>query len=202
MIEGMKLNQTSKKLTKSEWLELNGFSQEGKTYIVLGNSYPIKEQLKGAGFRFTQLLRWHYSAKSADLPETCHYHELDFNDYFTWNEEQGIAFMKENARQNIERIFDPIQESNSEYVGEIDEKIENIRCVLKNIGGYNTAYGYRWVYNFVDENGNQFSWHTNGNKLLLPEMIVDLSGTIREHIEYKGIKTTKLVRCKVVPVNQ
>ena len=198
----LKLNQTDKKLTKLEWFELNGFSPEGKTYMVLGNSYPIKNQLKDAGFRYTQLLRWHAPVNTLELPDTCHYHELNYNDYFVWDEEKGISFMKENARKNIELLFNLVPVSSSQYVGQIDEKIESVRCVLRNIGGYNTAYGYRWVYNFVDENGNQFSWHTNGNKLLLPEMVVDLSGTIREHIEYKGVKTTKLVRCKVVPVNQ
>jgi hypothetical protein len=77
-----------RKITKTEWLEANGFSEYGVTYLVLGNSYPIKDSLKDAGFKFSPLLRWHGGNCDFELPEGCYYKELQFEDVFVWNEEE------------------------------------------------------------------------------------------------------------------
>ena len=188
------------KLTKGQWLEINGFSNKGISYIVLGNSYPIKDALKEAGFKFSPLLRWHSPENTFILPDTCSYLEIRYEDFFEWDEEAGISFMKENTREKLDLIFNPPCESPSKFVGEIDEKICELRCRVKNIGGYNTAYGYRWVYNFIDENGNEYSWHSTYNKSLSAGMELEISGTIKEHKEYKGINTTILTRCKVTQI--
>ena len=44
---------TKEKVTKGKWLEENGFSHLGETYVVMGNSYSIKDALKEAGFKFS-----------------------------------------------------------------------------------------------------------------------------------------------------
>ena len=76
-----------RKITKTEWLEMNGFSEYGVTYLVLGNSYPIKDDLKENGFKFSPLLRWHGDTNDFDLPEGCYYKEFCFDEVFIWNEE-------------------------------------------------------------------------------------------------------------------
>ena len=187
----------AKKMTKTEWLAVNGFSEYGVTYLVLGNSYPIKEDLKEAGFKFSPLLRWHCSNCDFELPEDCEYKELYYEDLFTWDEDSHTTFMKEGTREKIDLIFNPIVESNSQFVGEIGERIRNIPMRVRNIGGFDSAYGYKWVYTFEDEDENVYSWFTTSQQAISVGMNCIVTGTIKAHVEYKKVFTTQLNRCIV-----
>jgi hypothetical protein len=184
-----------RKITKTEWFEVNGFSEYGVTYLVLGNSYPIKDTLKEEGFKFSPLLRWHADNCDFVLPEGCYYKELQFEDVFTWSEEENVAFMKEGAREKIEEIFNPKVVYNSDYVGEIKERIRDIPVEVRAIGGFDSAYGYKWVYTFIDEDGNLYTWFTTAQQTVTLGDRVILTGTVTAHVEYKGARTTQLNRC-------
>ena len=185
----------AKKLTKTEWLTVNGFSEYGVTYLVLGNSYPIKDELKEAGFKFSPLLRWHGPEANYALPENCSYYELRYEDLFTWDEDSHTTFMKEGAREKIDLIFNPIVESNSQFVGEIGERLRDIPMQVRNIGGFDSAYGYKWVYTFEDNDGNVYSWFTTSQQAISIGMKCIVTGTIKAHVEYKSVFTTQLNRC-------
>ena len=186
-----------KRLSKKEWLELNGFSQYEVTYLVLGNSYSIKDELKENGFKFSPLLRWHSDNCDFQLPDNCKYYELHYDELFVWDENTQTTFLKEGARDRIELIFNPISETNSEYVGEIGERLHKIPMKIRNIGGFDSAYGYKWVYTFEDENGNVYSWFTPSQQAVTIGMECHVSGTIKAHVEYKRVPTTQLSRCNI-----
>lgn len=186
-----------KKLTKTEWLEANGFSKYGVTYLVLGNSYPIKDKLKENDFKFSPLLRWHCGNCDFELPESCQYYELHYEDLFTWDEDSHTTFMKEGTREKIDLIFNPIVESNSQFVGEIGERIRDIPVTVRNIAGFDSAFGYKWVYTFEDKDGNVYSWFTTSQQPLSVDMNCSVTGSIKAHVEYKKILTTQLTRCKI-----
>ena len=187
----------AKKLTKTEWLTVNGFSEYGVTYLVLGNSYPIKDELKEAGFKFSPLLRWHGPEAHYTLPENCNYYELRYEDLFTWDEDSHTTLMKEGAREKIDLIFNPIVESNSQFVGEIGERLRDIPMQVRNIGGFDSAYGYKWVYTFEDNDGNVYSWFTTSQQAVSVGMKCIVTGTIKAHVEYKSVFTTQLNRCVI-----
>lgn len=184
-----------RKLTKTEWLEVNGFSEYGVTYLVLGNSYPIKDDLKDAGFKFSPLLRWHCGNCDFKLPETCKYYELQYEDLFTWDEETNTTFMKEGAREKIELIFNPVVESNSQFVGEIGDRLRDVPMSVRNIAGFDSAYGYKWVYTFEDADSNVYSWFTTSQQAVAVGMKCIITGTVKAHVEYKKVFTTQLTRC-------
>lgn len=188
----------AKKMTKTEWLAVNGFSEYGVTYLVLGNSYTIKEDLKEAGFKFSPLLRWHGDNCNFELPEDCEYKELYYEDIFIWDEDSHTTFMKEGTREKIDLIFNPIVESNSQFVGEIGERLRDIPMTVRNIGGFNSAYGYKWVYTFEDKNGNVYSWFTTSQQAISVGMDCIVTGTIKAHVEYRKVFTTQLNRCKII----
>ena len=188
----------AKKMTKTEWLAVNGFSEYGVTYLVLGNSYSIKDDLKEAGFKFSPLLRWHCDNCNFELPEGCEYKELHYEDVFIWDEESHTTFMKEGAREKIDLIFNPIVESNSQFVGEIGERLRDIPMTVRNIGGFNSAYGYKWVYTFEDKDGNVYSWFTTSQQAISVGMDCIVTGTIKAHVEYRKVFTTQLNRCKII----
>ena len=186
-----------RKITKTEWLEANGFSEYGVTYLVLGNSYPIKDILKDKGFKFSPLLRWHCGNCDFELPEGCYYKELQFEDVFIWNEEEKVAFMKEGTRDKLDEIFNPKEENHSDYVGEIKERLRDISTKIRSIAGFDSAYGYKWVYTFIDEEGNLYTWFTTAQQPVSIGDHVNLTGTVKAHVEYKGARTTQLTRCKL-----
>ena len=187
----------TKKMTKAEWFAVNGFSEYGVTYLVLGNSYPIKDDLKEAGFKFSPLLRWHGDNCDFELPEGCEYKELHYEDIFTWDEESHTTFMKDGIREKIDLIFNPIIESNSQFVGEIGERLRDIHVQVRNIAGFDSAYGYKWVYTFEDKNENVYSWFTTSQQSVAVGMNCIISGTVKAHVEYKKVFTTQLTRCKI-----
>lgn len=188
---------TKEKLTKSEWLETNGFSEDGKTIIVLGNSYSIKDKLKELGFKYSPLLRWHCGNWTEEKLKGISYAVFQFDDFFSWSEEEGVAFLLKGAREKIEQIFNPIRESKSEYRGEIGDTLTLPCCTVVNVNGYNGVYGYTWVYTFRDLKDNEYTWFTTVNKCLAVGTYCMVIGKVKMHQEYKGVKTTVLTRCSI-----
>ena len=184
------------KLSKSKWLELNGFSNDGKTVIVLGNSYAIKDRLKELGFKYSPLLRWHCGDWTEEKLEGITYAVFHFDEFFVWNEEEGVAFLTEGARDKIDKIFNPVRlNSKSEFRGEIGEVLTIPCCTVVNVNGYDGVFGYTWVYTFRDPYDNEYVWFTTVNKSLSIDRKCIVFGKVKAHQEYKGIKTTVLTRC-------
>ena len=103
-----------------------------------------------------------------------------------------------------ERQLKHEKELESNYVGEIGERITfNIKDVSV-ITSWENNFGYHSVTNFiykiVDEKGNIFTWKTatviHIDKVLSEKSI--LIGTVKDHKEYNTVKQTELWRCKIV----
>ena len=82
----------------------------------------------------------------------------------------------------------------------VGDKIE-IKAELISVHWYDSHFAYRtitnWIYSFTDEAGNIFVWKT---QKCIDEQKGDhviLKGTIKAHGEFRGIKQTELIRCKI-----
>lgn len=82
----------------------------------------------------------------------------------------------------------------SEYVGNVGDRItvevETIKCVT----GWDTQYGVTFIYKMVDAAGNVYTWKTSKS---VEDKKSTITGTVKEHKEYRGVKQTELTRCKV-----
>jgi hypothetical protein len=85
----------------------------------------------------------------------------------------------------------------SNFVGKVKDKLE-LEVEFVNFWERDNDTGRFFIYRFADADGNVFTWMTGtvieaskGDKL-------KLRGTVKDHNEYKGIKSTVLTRCKVV----
>ena len=56
-------------------------------------------------------------------------------------------------------------------------------------------YGVTCLYEFVTDDDNIFIWKTS-KYLDKIEKITSITGTVKEHKEFNGIKQTELTRCK------
>lgn len=87
-------------------------------------------------------------------------------------------------------------ELKSEYQGEVGERINFKIDSLRVLSSWETQYGLSFLYHFVDQQRNVYTWISS--VVLNPEKeYSEVKGTIKAHQEYKGIKQTLLTRCKV-----
>lgn len=179
-----------------EWLEKNGFSANGKVWIVLGNTYNIKDELKAAGARFNSQLGWHFD------------HNQDVFESFEVDVDILAHKMIDYRYDWIEDIFEVVKQlkddhapkSASEYVGEIGAKLE-IEVKYEGCFTYRTHFTYsgenHFVYRFRDLSGNTIIWNSSSYQELEDDKNYKIKGTVKKHDEYKNDKQTVLTRCKV-----
>ena len=102
---------------------------------------------------------------------------------------EKLAEYKQKEEQKAE-------EQKSEYVGELKDKLtinaHNFMCVTTLFSQFGTTFLYKWS----DDNGNIFIWYAS-NGVDDPETVIEITGTVKDHSEYNGVKQTVMTRCKV-----
>lgn len=179
-----------------KFFKKNGFNEEGFTWIVLGNTFEIKEELKAAGAKYNNELLWHFNHEQTAYPcVKVSIEELaEMTAFGTW------SFDVVNVKlyiENLRKINAPKTES--QHIGNVGDKVD-LKVTLTSIHTYETNYTYygelHFIYKFSDENSNTIVWKTS-NKNLEEGKIYQIKGRIKEHNEYNGDKQTVLTRCKV-----
>lgn len=180
-----------------KFFKKEGFSEDGKAWIVLGNTFEIKDALKEAGAKWNNLLGWHFDHETKfdtfeisvdDVMETDYAGVYMYTDYWA-----VLDFIKEQKAAHAPKTA-------SEFVGEIGDKVE-MRLTFTAYYTFETHYTYNgevsYIYKFADENGNTIVWKTGKPMELKEGTEYTVKGTIKAHSEYKGDKQTVLTRCKI-----
>lgn len=175
----------------TRWLERNGFNENEETYLIYGNTYPIKDTLKAAGYKFSQELKWH-GPTAVEVPEDCYVEKIHWSDVYNWNADALDMWRTEEGNKFLEDIFS--SHTLGQYVGEIGERLRNITVIFDKVITFEGQYGTAQVYRFNYE-GAQLSWFTEVHKDLEEGAEYTLSGTVKEHKVYGNVKTTYLNRC-------
>lgn len=177
----------------AKYFKANGFSEDGETWVVMGDTYAIKDQLKAAGCKWNNILGWHFD------------HETEFNTvkvdksdimdeaadgtFFLMDSDYLIRFINELKAEHAPK-------TESEYVGNIGDKVE-MALTFKADYSFDTQFGLAIIYKFADQDGNTITWKTSTAMSLKAGNVYTVKGTIKDHTEYKGDKQTVLTRCKV-----
>lgn len=182
-------------MTKEKWLEKNGFSELGLTYVIWGDdTYSIKDWLKEQGCKFNPTLKWH-SPTPLDLPVGFGTICFSFDELGEWSDEHKDVFFYDNAKATVERKVREMEgPSLSEYVGEVGQRLRNLTAIFKSTRGFMGRYGWTNIHTFqVGE--DILVWFTASDLDFEYGTIVDLTGTVKIHEEFRGVKTTQLSRC-------
>ena len=184
---------------RNNWLEANGFDAEGYTYILVGlDSYAIKDELKEAGWKYNSFIRWH-NAEAGDYAENAvKVHWSEFYSTTAWGDMHPLPDAQKKADALIKGTEE--EETTSEWIGEVGDKIKMLPVTLIGVYGFQGRYGYSQVVKFKDEDGNTLTWFTAVNIPIEAGSSCKLSGTIKNHSEYKGEKSTIVTRCKITEV--
>lgn len=167
--------------------------------VVGGNTYEIKDILKEMGCRFDHELGWH-AAQKLEVPENYDMIAIDFNEVYNWN----CLTQKFNIKNGAKEVADAairktLPESHSEYIGEIKERLRDLQVKLVSEREINSYYGTSILYTFAQDE-NILVWFCSGCPIDKDIHIGDeilLTGTVKAHDEYNGVKQTKLNRCIV-----
>lgn len=186
---------------RAKWLEENCFNENLTTFVYFpADSFEVKDSLKDAGFRFSKILLWHI----ANIPEGYKDKVVEITldkvaEIGAW----GEGFYRPDARTFVDDILKncrPVEESTSEWLFEEKERFYDYAVVLKSIRGMETRFGWTTLIKFEDDHGNILDWWTSTDVKAEVGDRVLLTGTVKSHNEYKGIKSTIVTRCKIKAV--
>jgi len=92
------------------------------------------------------------------------------------------------------------QRNNSNYVGNIGDKITFDVANFKYVTGWQNSFGgYVTMYRIIDTLGNIYIWKTSSNVEYKTETdFKKCIGTVKAHTEFNQIKQTELIRCKLI----
>lgn len=86
----------------------------------------------------------------------------------------------------------------SDWIGEVGERLRDVDVEVIYIRGCETRFGFSELILFVDDDGNVYKTFYSGSKWSVEKGDrVLLTGTIKKHCEYEGKKSTALTRCIV-----
>lgn len=186
-------------LIRREFLKKNGFSEEGFTWIFLGDTFLNKDLIKIAGGVYNSVIGWHIGHEpkvelfdGTVLP----YFKASVDEVLTFSE-YGFGSFKEEAKDLIQQKTNELNPSTkvSDYVGLIGERLKLVPCSVQKIKGVPSAYGNAKLVVFEDERGNKMVWFTTAAVDAEEKDSILLTGTVKEHSVYRGEKQTTLTRC-------
>lgn len=105
----------------------------------------------------------------------------------------SIPAAYDKAIQSAKQLAD---QPASDYVGNEGDKI-SLPVVVDRLVLCETNYGVSTLILMTDKAGNKLSWFASNAPALEIGQEITIKGTIKAHDDYKGIKQTKLTRCKV-----
>lgn len=118
------------------------------------------------------------------------------------------AEAKAEAERLAEEARIKAEKAISQYVGEIKQRM-TMMATYEGSAHYeiNSFYGYgkdvRYIHQFRDADKNLLVWKTGSpldRNVIHEGDVVELTGTVKEHTEYRDEKQTVLTRCKVKEV--
>ena len=183
-------------MERSAKLEHLGFGVENGEWViyrVVGNTYPIKDELKAKGFHFNPVVGW-YSGAPYDEHQCQRMTEdevLTDSVFIEWKDKEDISPI---LYDNIHKEKDP-----SEWQGEVGARLE-ICAKVEKIISFDGRFGVTNLHMLRDDRGNVYKWSTQKSLEEGKEYI--LRATIKDHEEYKGVKQTVITRASVVKGEQ
>lgn len=191
-----------------KFLQMHSFDENGNWYVVLGNTYEIKDELKAAGAKFEYSIGWHFD-HPVDYPTIIIsvdeiFAKDAYDTYCSYNISNST--INKIAKAN-EDLHNNLSTTSSEYQGKIKDRLKGLTLTVvftTTFEGISYSYydsGIKYFYSMTDKNGNIFTWTTSSN-IAAKGDILTLDATVKAHTEYKHEKQTVLTRCKIISVQK
>lgn len=107
---------------------------------------------------------------------------------------------KRKADEEAESARIAAEKARSQYVGEVGQKV-TVEAVFLGSPHFERHLGWTtepvYIHGFRDKDGNKLVWKTSKWLNLDEGQKVTITGTVKEHSEYREEKQTSLLRCKI-----
>ena len=170
--------------------EVLGFTK-GYITIFKGDTYAEVDWFRASIARYTRWWGWYIISTEevpADLPEGITPIQLPWE---LVGQEDGNLKPEHLVKEAVESII--YEESESEYIGSIGERLELFLTVERTIE-LDGAYGRSTMHIMRDDCGNLFVW-TTASKSWSAGTEHHIKGTVKDHRKYKNECQTVLTRC-------
>lgn len=184
---------------KKEVLGKLGFDPENPmVYLVAGgNTYNIKDELKTRGGRYHAAFNWYFT-REVEVPEGFQLVPVGVDELYDWQPVGKRLDVKLDAKEIADAAKAQIStSSNSEFIGEVKERLRDILVTLTETREISGFYGFSKIFTF-NQGENVLTWITSAppaeeNAVIGHEYL--LTATVKDHIIYNGVKQTKINRC-------
>lgn len=187
--EAIAVNRSADPYSKSQ-KEVLGFTK-GYITIFKGDTYSEIDWFRASIARYTRWWGWYIISTEevpADLPEGITPIQLPWE---LVGQEDGSLKPEYLVKEAVESII--YDESESEYVGSIGERLELFLTVERTIE-LDGSYGRSTMHIMRDDCGNLFVW-TTASKSWSAGTEHHIKGTVKDHRKYKNECQTVLTRC-------
>lgn len=170
--------------------EVLGFNN-GYITIFKGDTYAELDWFKASIARYCKLWGW-YIISTEEIPEDLPATITPIT--LTWESvgnEDGTLKNETQVRMAVEALL--YNEGNSQFIGDIGERIEVTVTVTKAIELENN-YGLSIMHVMEDEAENIYVW-TTASKRWSEGSVHSIRGTVKDHRIYRNNKQTILTRC-------
>lgn len=182
-------------------LEEAGYDVEcPQIFVVIGeNTYAVKDELKELGCKYKPEFGW-YCTHAVDVPVYYGMVGIPFDQVCEWNPVAKKIFVKDGAKEIADAAKnEAAPKSNSEFIGDIKQRLRDMEVVYTNCRIIESYYGVSLVYTFK-LGDNVLTWFCSG-KGIDPDIEIGetvlLTGTVKDHKIYNGVKQTIVNRCIV-----
>ena len=182
-------------------LEEAGYDVEcPQIFVVIGeNTYAVKDELKELGCKYKPEFGW-YCTHAVDVPVNYGMVGIPFDQVCEWNPVAKKIFVKDGAKEIADAAKnEAAPKSNSEFIGDIKQRLRDMEVVYTNCRTIESYYGVSLVYTFK-LGDNVLTWFCSG-KGIDPDIEIGetvlLTGTVKDHKIYNGVKQTIVNRCIV-----
>ncbi len=111
-----------------------------------------------------------------------------------------LAWAVFDYMKNVEGFGKPVLMTNSQHIGTVGERITT-EAKISNIRGMETSWGFTSLVEMLDKDNNILNWWTSKDIGAAKGDIVNVTGTVKDHGEFRGVKNTTLKNCKMEIVN-
>lgn len=186
-------------------------------YIEFGTRPPfrkvedIENEIQRVGFNaitaenkaeVAKMIEWVVSEDSSNNSYIHNLQVLVKSEYVTHRDINMLVSLVAAYRRHLNKVEQENQrackhqvEMQSKHVGNIKDKITVDVKSSQLITSWDTQFGWSGMYKFTDNDGNVFIWITSCG--VETNKTMKLTGTVKEHSEFNGVKQTVLTRCKV-----
>lgn len=184
---------------KRNWLERNNFDKDGNTFIVVGDSYSIKDKLKSLGFKYSDYIKWHCAIPCEDWDFMIK--KINVNDFYHWVPGVKGYLISEEGKDKLKRIYAEVP-SNGEWIGNYEERIQ-LKVTLIGTRAFDSVWGKSTLYFFETENKDKLIWKTTTTVSFPKDTLFTIAATIKKHtFDQTGSKVTYIQRVRLEESNE